>query len=170
MMPVLDRSGVTRRGVAASVPTAALLAMLADPAHPVEASSDEATFETLLPQVAEGWNTGDATLAASAFAPDAVYVEPPDRQRHVGRGALFRFFGGGERRPRRMTMAWHHIAFDTRSAVGFGEYTFALPETGFQAHGVTVVAVRDGLIASWREYQYASALTFERFAGESLRS
>lgn len=125
-------------------------------------------FRRLLGQVARGWNQGDAAEAAAAFRADAVYVEPPNRQRYKGRHALFRFFGGGTSGPKRMVMAWHHIAFDSAAQVGFGEYSFALPDEGFQVHGVAVIAVRGGLIASWREYQVPSALSFDAFAGDSL--
>jgi uncharacterized protein (TIGR02246 family) len=40
-------------------------------------------FRQLLQTVADGWNAGDARLAAACFTEDAVYVEPPDRQRYV---------------------------------------------------------------------------------------
>ncbi|MER2264316.1 nuclear transport factor 2 family protein [Methylobacterium oxalidis] len=125
-------------------------------------------FCELLDRVARGWNTGDAALAASAFTEDAVYVEPPDRQRYVGRDALFRFFGGGSPKPKRMSMIWHGAAFDAAGRSGFGEYTFALPDDGFQVHGVAAIGVRAALIATWREYQTPSALAFPAFAGDSL--
>jgi uncharacterized protein (TIGR02246 family) len=129
---------------------------------------NEREFRRLLQTVSDGWNAGDARSAAECFAEDAVYVEPPDRQRYVGRKALFDFFGGGQAEPRSMSMAWHHIAYDSDEQLGFGEYTFTVPDR-FTAHGVAVVAVRHGLIASWREYQYRSEQTFKRFAGDSLR-
>jgi len=144
-------------------------ALVAQPALGRDAAPglDAMGFRALLNQVAKGWNSGDALLAAAAFAEDAIYTEPPDRQRYVGRAALVRFFAG-DGQPKRMTMTWHYRAFDDAAQVGFGEYSFALPDDGFQAHGITTVAVRDGLIASWREYQTRSSLPFETFAGGSL--
>jgi uncharacterized protein (TIGR02246 family) len=126
-------------------------------------------FRKLLRTVADGWNAGDPRLAAGCYAEDAVYLEPPDRQRYVGREALYGFFRGGGPEPRKMSMVWRHVAFDPDAQVGFGEYTFAIPG-GFSAHGVAVVAVEDGLISAWREYQYPSELPFADFAGDTLRS
>lgn len=66
-----------------------------------------------------------------------------------------------------MSMAWHHIAFDPSLGFGFGEYTFAVPGK-FQVHGITAIQLKDSLIHRWREYQTASGLSFEQFAGDSL--
>ena len=128
---------------------------------------DEREFAALLQQVADGWNLGEPRAAAEHFTVDAVHLEPPDAQRHVGRDALASFFHGDGPEPRRMSMTWHHIAYDPGSGIGFGEYSFSIPG-GFAAHGVAVVSVRDGQIATWREYQYPSAQPFRDFAGDSL--
>lgn len=123
-------------------------------------------FRRLLRTVADGWNEGDARMAADCFTEDAVYVEPPDRQRHVGRQQLAEFFGRGAK----FSMKWHRIAFDEEDQAGFGEYTlYVIGE--FTLHGITTVEIEeeDGLISSWREYQYRSELPFEEFAGGSLR-
>lgn len=127
----------------------------------------EREFRALLQQVADGWNGGDPRAASECFADDAIYVEPPDVHRYVGREALYRFFRGDQPDPRSLSMTWHHMAFDPGSGVGFGEYSFSIPE-GFASHGVVVVSVREGLIATWREYQYPSTLPFSAFAGDSL--
>lgn len=128
---------------------------------------DRHAFRALLQTVADAWNRGDPRAAADCFAPDAIYMEPPDAQRYDGREALFAFFRGDGSRARAMSMTWHHAAYDPDRGLGFGEYTFSLPGR-FTAHGVAVVTIRDGLIATWREYQYRSDLPFEGFAGESL--
>ncbi len=73
-------------------------------------------FRRLLQTVADGWNAGDARLAAGCFTEDAVYVEPPDRQRYVGRRQLADFFGRGVE----FSMTWHRIVFDDEEKVGFG--------------------------------------------------
>lgn len=121
-------------------------------------------FRRLLQTVADGWNAGDAHLAANCFAEDAVYVEPPDRQRYVGRRQLLAFFGRGVT----MSMTWHGIAFVESDQAGFGEYTFSLVGQ-FTLHGIVAVELEGDLIAGWREYQYRSELPFEQFAGGSLR-
>src|SRR5688572_20826054 len=73
--------------------------------------ADERVFAAVMDRIAKGWNTGDAAGAADCFTVDAVYMEPPDRQKYVGRRALFEFFGGHERPPPKMKMTWHHLAF-----------------------------------------------------------
>ena len=65
-------------------------------------------FRGLLRTVADGWNARDARTAAEYFTEDAVYVEPPDRQRYVGRQQLADSFGRGVE----FSMTWHRIAFD----------------------------------------------------------
>ncbi len=121
-------------------------------------------FRRLLQTVADGWNAGDARMAASCFTEDAVYVEPPDRQRYVGRQQLADFFGRGVK----FSMTWHRTAFDEEGRAGFGEYTLSVVGE-FTLHGIAAVEIEDGLIAGWREYQYHSELPFEEFAGGSLR-
>lgn len=109
--------------------------------------------------VARAWNEGDARKAADCFTEDAVYTEPPDRQVHRGREALYRFFSSVEPAPP-TRMVWHHLAFDPAGQVGFGEYTF---HGNSRYHGIVVVRLRDGKISNWREYQYKSELSWQEF-------
>jgi len=115
-------------------------------------------------QVAQGWNGNNAPLAAAAFTDSAVYLDPPDRQRHMGRQEILEFFGGAAGRRDRMEMTWHHLWFDPATQSGAGEFTFRF---GGQSHGVVVVQLRDGRIHRWREYWYASTLSWEEFTGVS---
>jgi hypothetical protein len=117
-------------------------------------------FCELMETIAEGWNRGDARRAAEYFTEDAVYSEPPDRQFYRGRIALYEFFGGDEKPQPPMHMAWHHLAFDALTGVGFGEYTF---EMNSRYHGIVVVRTREGKISNWREYQFKSDLTWTEF-------
>ena len=117
-------------------------------------------FIQLLRRMADGWNTGNASQAADCFTEDALYTEPPDKQYYSGRDALYRFFGGENGRAGDMSMVWHHILFDEESQIGAGEFTFTY---GTTVHGVTMIKVRDGLISNWREYWYASPLSWEEF-------
>jgi hypothetical protein len=64
-----------------------------------------------------------------------------------------------------MRMLWHHIAFDEKSQVGFGEYTFKYKE--YQAHGVVTIKVQNGMISNWREYEVQSSASWETFIGEN---
>lgn len=121
-------------------------------------------FCQLLQTVADGWNAGDARMAASCFAEDAVYVEPPNLQRYVRRQQLAEFFGRGAD----FSMTWHRVAFDEEEQAGFGEYTLTVVGE-FTLHGIAAVEIEDGLISGWREYQYRSDLPFQEFAAGSLR-
>jgi hypothetical protein len=123
---------------------------------------DQRGFERLMQAVARGWSTGDAAGAAGCFTDDVVYVEPPDRQRYVGQDALYELSGGADPPP--MSMTWHHLVFDPGRGIGAGEYTF---RGNRQYHGAVMVQVRDGRIARWREYQYASDLAWPDFVGDS---
>jgi ketosteroid isomerase-like protein len=129
-------------------------------------TTSAATARALLAELADAWNRGDPAAGAECFTVDAVYLEPPDRQRYVGREQLFGFFGGDTPGGVAMSMTWHHLAVDEAADRVFGEYTFTGNNT---YHGVVVIQLRNGRISSWREYQYKSTLPFAEFAGDSLR-
>lgn len=119
-----------------------------------------AQFEILMQTLADGWNEGNAQKAADCFAENAVYSEPPDKQLYRGRGALFKFFGGTDGRKRAMKMSWHHLAFNERTQIGAGEFTF---DYGGTVHGVAMVKIENGKISNWREYWYESPLDWAKF-------
>jgi ketosteroid isomerase-like protein len=121
-------------------------------------------FQDLMQAIADAWNAGDARKAADCFAPDAVYVEPPEQQLYRGRASLFEFFGGQAGPDVPMRMTWHHLAFNEAEQTGFGEYTFQMHG---RYHGIVVVRVVNGLIQNWREYQYPSALNWEAFTEQN---
>jgi ketosteroid isomerase-like protein len=121
-----------------------------------------ADFTSLMSRLADAWSTGDVDAATDCFADDVVYVEPPDRQRYVGRDAIFELSGGSD--PPRMSMTWHHLVFDPETGVGVGEYTFRGRR---QYHGLAIVHCSGGRIRRWREYQYASDLDWASFVGDS---
>jgi ketosteroid isomerase-like protein len=126
-----------------------------------QAGATAAHFARLLDEVAAGWNAGDARRAAACFTEDAVYNAAGDSTARHGRVALYDFFGGERGRPAPMSMTWHHRAFDSAAQVGFGEYTFGYAD--YRAHGVTVIRLRQGRIARWREYEVASAASWAEF-------
>jgi SnoaL-like domain len=123
-----------------------------------------AEFRAVLDSVAAAWNTNRADLAASCFTEGAVYLEPPNRQLYRGRAGLREFFAGSIAPARTHRMRWHAVAFDSVQQVGFGEYTYRGQRN---YHGIVVLHLEGGLIRSWREYQYESALTWEQFVGPS---
>jgi hypothetical protein len=125
-------------------------------------TSDE--FATLMQTVAAGWNEGDARKAANCFTEDAIYTEPPDKQKYKGREALFKFFGGDQGRKDQMKMTWHHLIFDETKQTGAGEFTF---EYGGKVHGMVIIKITGGKISNWREYWYESPLDWEQFMGEN---
>ena|GEM_PF-253095 len=126
--------------------------------HPKTITTEE--FRILMKTVADGWNEGNARKAADCYTEDAIYIEPPDKQVYRGRTALYEFFGGDKRPEPPMKMVWHHLAFDEKDQVGFGEYTFQMNN---RYHGIVVVKIETGKIKSWREYQYKSGLEWEEF-------
>lgn len=138
----------------------ALAAACAPNGAPEASGHDQSRFVELLHRLAEHWNAGNARLAAECFTPDAIYVEPPQKQVHIGREALFTFFGGSAGRPGAMSMQWHRTMFDAHHQQGMGEFTFRY---GSQVHGVALMDVRNGLISQWREYWYSSELPFHEF-------
>lgn len=121
-------------------------------------------FRELMNTIARAWNEGNARQAADCYAEDAVYMGPPDKQVHIGRSALYEFFGGDDKPEPPMNMIWHHLAFDEDSQVGFGEHTFQM---NHRYHGIVVVQIRAGQISHWREYQYRSDLAWKDFVGHS---
>jgi hypothetical protein len=120
-------------------------------------------FADVLLQISDGWNRGNARMAADVFAVDAIYEEPPRKQYYAGQAAIFEFFGGEKGFDIPMKMKWHNVAFDEDAQVGFGEYTFAMNK---QYHGIVVVKIKKKKIARWREYQYESPMEWSIFSGE----
>jgi hypothetical protein len=129
----------------------------------MEKPTSETQFITLMRTMAEAWNEGNARKAADCFADNAVYLEPPDRQVYVGKEAIYAFFGGPTKPNPPMHMQWHHLAFNEREQVGFGEYTFQMNR---RYHGIVTVQIDGGKIVKWREYQYQSNLDWAAFAGK----
>jgi ketosteroid isomerase-like protein len=127
---------------------------------------DRQSFEELMHTLARAWSTGDPDAAVNCFTEDVVYVEPPDRQRYVGRAAVYELSGGAEAigQPPSMSFTWHHLFFDPARQIGAGEYTY---RGGRQFHGVALVQLRDDRISRWREYQYHDQADWEEFVGDS---
>lgn len=123
---------------------------------------DSHEFTSLMHRLAHAWNTGDANAAADCFTTDAIYVEPGDRQRYVGRAEIFALSGG--QAPPPMAMTWHSLVFDGAQQLGCGEYTFRGRR---QYHGLVITQLRDGRISRWREYQYPSESDWTEFIGDS---
>ena len=120
-------------------------------------------FRFLMETVAEGWNRGNAQLAASCFNENAVFSGPPSPP-HRGRKELFEWFGGSKGRELPMDMKWHHILFDPAQQIGVGEFTFRYR---IQTHGLVIVNISNGLIANWREYEIESPLPWDRLIGDN---
>jgi len=120
-------------------------------------------FQELMETVAEGWNSGNARLAASCFSETAIYSGPPSPG-HRGRKGLYEFFGGDKGRELPMHMVWHHLVFDPAQQIGAGEYTSRYRK---QTHGLVIVKISGGLIQNWREYEIESELPWEEFVGDN---
>ena len=110
--------------------------------------------------LAHAWSTQDTELALGCFTEDALYMQPPDQQLYRGAEELRKLFAA--LRPGTI-MKFHHLAFDEASQTGFGEFSFGYEDTETADHGVVVVKLRDGRIASWREYFEKGPASFEEF-------
>jgi hypothetical protein len=119
-----------------------------------------AEFHATLDTIAAAWNTGRGARAADCFTEQALYLEPPDRQLYRGRNALRAFFEASAPTAQADRMTWHLRAFDPERQAGLAEYTYRGRR---YYHGVVVVTFEQGLIASWREYQYAAEQPWPAF-------
>jgi hypothetical protein len=63
--------------------------------------------------------------------------------------------------PPPMSLAWHHIVFDSEQQLGAAEYTYRAART---YHGITLVRLESDRIADSRENQYPSDLDWEAFS------
>ncbi len=106
-------------------------------------------YHALMTKLAQAWSRQDTESALECFTSDAVYFEPPDVQFYHGQEQLRSYFGA-------LTpgtfMVFHHLSFDESNQVGAGEFSFGLKGKSSADHGVVIVKVRDGKIASWCEY------------------
>ncbi|MDX1449643.1 MAG: nuclear transport factor 2 family protein [Acidimicrobiia bacterium] len=121
---------------------------------------DVAGFVDLLDRLAAAWAAPDPVAAADCFTDDAVYMEPPDRQLFVGREQLLAYFWPLEPGT---YLRFHARAFDEAGQVGFAEWTFGMDGKDVADTGVAVVEVRDGRIATWREYHVKGPADWDRF-------
>ena len=117
-------------------------------------------YHALMTKLAQAWSRQDTESALECFTSDAVYFEPPDVQFYHGQEQLRSYFGA-------LTpgtfMVFHHLSFDESNQVGAGEFSFGLKGKSSADHGVVIVKVRDGKIASWCEYQRKGPSAFEDF-------
>ena len=117
-------------------------------------------FRTLMTTLADAWSSQDTSRALECFTTDAVYTQPPDQQLYRGASELARLFDAIEPGTR---MAFHHLALDPSRQIGFGEFTFGRPDADSAVHGVVVVTLEGGRIATWREYFESGPASFDAF-------
>lgn len=128
---------------------------------------ETAAFKELCERLAMAWSRQDTETALSCFTEDAVYMEPPDLQLFRGHEELRPYFAA---LTPGTVMRFENLWFDEERQIGAGEYTFGEEGEAVFDHGVTVMEIRDGLIAAWREYQRKGPPTLEAFtevAGKS---
>ena len=142
-----------------SIAATTLLLLLSTPS-PSPATTSE--FEALMATLARAWTRQQTRLALDCFTADALYMQPPDLQLYRGRDELERLFAA---LPPGTSMTFHHLAFDARTQVGFGEFSFGREGATRADHGVVVVTLREGRIASWREYFQEGPASFSEFVG-----
>ena len=119
-----------------------------------------ADFRQLLDALADAWARNDAQAAAALFREDACYMEPPAEQLFVGRDQLRAYFSP---LAPGTYLDIHHAWYDDESRLGSVEFTFGTRGQPQASHGVAVLQIVDGLIATWREYQAQGPSSFADF-------
>jgi hypothetical protein len=117
-------------------------------------------FNALMSQLAKAWTTQNTDMAIECFASDAVYMQPPDEQLYIGHDQLRPFFGALKEGT---VMTIHNTSFDPEKQIGAAEFTFGNVKSGNAVTGVTIVAVENGKIKTWREYFISGPIDFEDF-------
>ena len=128
--------------------------------RPEPSSSPELEFRALLDEVSRSWSVPDVEAALECFTDDAVYMQPPDGQLYHGVAELRLLLNGMKPGT---SMEFHNQAYDAEAQLGFAEFTFATANSERASHGVVVIEVSEGRIASWREYFEPGPNSFERF-------
>lgn len=134
-----------------------ILYFLACSNHHEQITTEE--FKSLMNNVAVGWSTQNSPMALSSFAKDAVYMEPPNIQYYRGHDQLKPYF---EALTEEYRMEFHQLWFDEKTQTGTGEYTFSYGKETADV-GVVVVAILNGKIVFWREYQQKGPTDFTKF-------
>jgi len=116
-------------------------------------------FETLMWNIANGWNEKKPRQAVECFTPDATYMEPPDKQFFQGHKELYEYFGGDK--GVEMKLTWQNLFFNESTQKGSGEYTFEM--NGAVHHGVAIVELEGGKIKMWQEYDTSGTLSYGDF-------
>ena len=119
-----------------------------------------AEFRELMERLAHAWSTQDTELGLSCFTEDALYTEPPDIQLYRGHEQLRPYF---DALTPEIFMRFNTIAFDEEAQRGLGEFSFGSEGQENANHGVAVVEIADGRIATWREYQRTGPASFADF-------
>lgn len=136
------------------------LLLFLSPQSPNAREATSAEFERLMTTLAAAWSEQDTKRALSCFTPDALYMQPPDQQLYRGEGELEKLFSA--LRPGTV-MRFHNLAFNAKTQTGFGEFSFGRSDAAKVDHGVVVVTLRSGRIASWREYFEEGPASFSEF-------
>jgi ketosteroid isomerase-like protein len=117
-------------------------------------------FAALMQRLALAWGQQDTAAAVACFAPDAVYMQPPDVQFYAGHSQLAAYFGA--LKPGTY-LRYHHLWFDEARQAGCAEFSFGVEGRPKADHGTIVVDVRGGVIARWREYVQKGPADFAAF-------
>jgi hypothetical protein len=114
-------------------------------------------FRAMLDEMAADWTAGNYENVAARFASDIFYGDAV-HYKIRNRDELLRFFRDDDGLPQRCR--FHDAIFDESRQFGVAEYTY---EGTRLYHGTVWIAIENGLISSWREYQYVAAADCEEF-------
>ena len=108
----------------------------------------------------DAWRNLDVEAAVGCFAPDAIYMQPPDEQLFVGGDQPRAYF---EPLEPGTYLRLDNVWFDEERQRGAVEFTFGEGDQEPVDHGVSIVDVADGRIRAWREYLVKGPAGMDRF-------
>ena len=118
---------------------------------------NQTEFRSLLTLLADGWTHREYESVASRFAEDVFYSDP-NNYTFRDRESLLEFFENDDGRPQ--FCEFHNSSWDDERQLGVAEFTYV---GTFCYHGTAWIEIKNGKIATWREYQHISNKSWEEF-------
>lgn len=114
-------------------------------------------FHQMLNSMAEAWTTRNYEKVVGFFNDDLLYSDGLNYEFKT-KADLFSFFenDGGQAQ----FCVFYDSIFDDRKQIGVGEYTYVGTNS---YHGTVWIKIEKDKIASWREYQYITGLSWKEF-------
>lgn len=127
----------------------------------------QAQFARVMRLVEELVSGHDDSLVESIFAPDAVFIEPPDHQLIVGHRQLKPYFLAVD--PQQY-LTFHRTWWDAENCRGACEYSYGVEGAEDAEHGMILVEFESGLITRWWEYNVPGTSDFAEFCSTHAKA